>query len=167
MASSQPMNLSRRITTPIELYWVRDESDEEAPRINVDHDELRDTVFEGYDVESVEGLAKTVLSEYERRQLKQRQLGVIVGDDEDVTFVREADALATVDGIDDEVATHLVEWFGDIPELCREMRRDQYLSALEHDAYVEADTEAEAAWVEEIAAGPEFERSLKKAGVWT
>jgi hypothetical protein len=166
MASSQIMSLSRRSTTPIELYWTLDDGEDE-PKINLEKGELRDLVFESYDTDSVDEVAETVFSEYERTTLCQRQLGVVLDGRDGPAFVTDAEALATVDGIDDEIAAKLVDWYGDIPGLCKEMRRDQYLSALKHDAYVEAENEEDAEWVEDVDSGPELERRLKEAGVWT
>lgn len=161
------MSLSRRATTPIELYWARD-GNTEVPRINVDEDDtLYSRLLDEYDTESVEGIAESVLSEYERSRLTRRQLGYFVGAGEDASFVTDVETLATVDEIDDELAAKLVDWYGDIPGLCKEMRRDQYLSALKHDAYVDAESEEDAEWVEDVDSGPELERRLKEAGVWT
>ena len=167
MASVKSRTLKLRETFPIELYWTRSENDE-VPVINMNEDdELRPLVFEKFDVESVDELAEMMLSDYQRDTLKQQRLGLLVGEKaEDAEFLTEAEVLAVVDGIDDDLAENIIDWFDDIPSLCRAMRRDRHLSSMYHDVYTEAENDADTEWVEEVEGGPDLERRIKKARLW-
>lgn len=154
----------RRTPTPIRLYWTIDEDYEnnERPVINVSEDApIRADIFDAYGVDSVTELAAELMGEHPTGPDRLR-VGVVANVGDDATFYHEQEVLATVDGISDEIAGHLIEWYNDVPGLCKRVRQDQYLTTLFHDAKVELD---DASWLDEFEV-EDLEWRLKQANVW-
>ena len=94
---------------------------------------------------------------------------MFVGQKGDATFYSEAELLASVEGISEELAEGIAEECRDIPTICEHRRRgDVFLGNLRHDAEVEG-----RGWVDELDAfidnlshGDGLERRMKDAGIW-
>jgi len=155
-------NLNRK-TIPAKLRWTLGENGQDVPHLNINHGLTLDQIFKKFDVGSVDELSDTTTPDSHR--LNELRLGLVVGSGDDMEFYSDTDLLALVDGINTELAEHLIDWFNDIPSMCREIRQDPYLHHLFNDVKVEQD-EDEGAWVDELDAGPELERRMKNANVW-
>lgn len=154
--------------TPAELFTTR-EGQEMVHKTNIEHEPTQNQILDAYDAESVEDLADqfTVTG----RNIVNVRLGVVNGTGEDATFHSEEELLALVEGVSDDLAAGLVDWFDDIPSLCEKLRREPSgaLAHVLHDARVE-DKE----WVDDLddlvteldEVGPNFEQRLKNADVW-
>lgn len=165
MAETASPTLRDRETNPIWLKWVRDGNDE-VPRLSVSDDYPQQaTILEYFDAETVEELT----DELTNGRIDTRRLGILVGGD-DGEFYSEADLLALVEDMDDDLAENMVEEVGDIPTICEERRRDGdvFLGGLTNDLEVEG-----ADWVGDLSEfigtfgeWDSLEKRMKNANVW-
>ena len=151
--------------TPIHLWWAWDDDGNDVPRINIanpDENDVSEPVYDAYDVGSFDELAEEVFGTTEKMPMGQteQQIGVMVGRGDDVAFYTDRELLGFVDELSDELADGLIDWFGDIPSLCEEIRRGSWPN-FAHDAQVEGREWADEPW--EI---DNIERAMKDAKVW-
>jgi len=157
-----------RAETPVNLFTTR-EGDDLVQKINVEHKPSRDQILDHYDAESVEQLADQFIES--GREIVDVRIGVLRGTGDETTFYAETTLLEQAEGVSEELASALIEWFDDIPGLCEHLRSNPAgaLGTVLHDARVE-DRE----WTEELAAlieeleedGTNLEQRLKNASVW-
>ncbi len=165
MAGTASRTLRGRKTIPVWLKWVRDGNDE-VPQISVSEDHpQRSTILEHFDAETVQELA----DELTNRRIDTRRLGILVGGDNG-EFHSEADLLALVEDMDDDLAENMVEEVGDIPTICEQRRRDGdvFLGELKNDLEVEG-----ADWADDLGEfigtfgeWDSLEKRMKNANIW-
>lgn len=161
---------------PVKMYWTFDDGDSnidslidgEIPELNVTGEEIRGLVFGAYGVDSLGELEEQVTSS--ARNTSELRLGVITGKDADMQFHPEVTLLASVEGVNENLASGLINEYDDIPSLCKAQRSSgwEFLGELRQDAEVEGQD-----WVDDLktfieSLGPEdnLELRLKNAGVW-
>lgn len=154
--------------TPVQMFWQFGDDGGIVPRLNIEYELAREQIFEEYGVKTVEELEDELLPD--SHSVDRLRLGVFVGEKEDATFYSEAELLASVEGVSQELAEGLIEECRDIPTICERRRRDGdvFLGDLHHGAEVEGRE-----WVDELDAfidglshGDDLERRMKDAGVW-
>jgi hypothetical protein len=160
----------RASTHPVRLIWQRSDDGDVMPAVTITDTASRTAVFDHFGVGSVSALADEVLTASQRRQRATVRLGVVIPSDDEATYYTEIDLLSLVEGIDETLATALIEWYDDIPSLCEERRRqgEVLLGDCLHDARVEdrAWTDDLAAFIDGLGHGETIERRLKDAGIW-
>jgi hypothetical protein len=160
----------RASTHPVRLVWQRSDDGDVVPAVTLTDTASREAVFDHYGVGSAPALADEVLTASQRRQRETVRLGVIVSSGDEATYHTDSDLLSMVEGIDETLATALIEWYQDLPTLCEERRRqgEVLLGDCLHDARIEdrAWTDDLAAFIDGFGHGETLEQRLKNAGVW-
>jgi hypothetical protein len=169
MAGSTAQLPNQQNETPAWMLWqFSDDGGSIVPKFSLDDEASRETVFEAYDVDSLEDLEDELLPN--SHAVDTLRLGVFFGEKGDATFHTETELLATVDGISEELAAGLIDECRDIPTLCKRRRHDGdvFLGDLRHDMEVQG-----VDWLDELDAlidelddRDNLERRLKDAGIW-
>jgi len=150
------------------MFWQFDDDGGIVPRLNIEHEPAREKILNEYDVESVEELEDSRLPN--SHSVDHLRLGVFVGQKEDATFYSEAELLASIEGVSEELAEGLVEEYRDIPTICEHRRRegDVFLGDLRHDVEVEGRewTDELNEFIDDLSHGDGLERRMKDAGIW-
>lgn len=162
MASNQRPRLSA--TTPVVMQWGLSQTGADVPMINVAEDEpLRETIFAAHDVDSLQALSDSIPNGV-RESRNELQFGFAVGPSRS-EYATGVEALATVEGIDDELAANLIGHYRDVQTMCKRIREDRHLHALRGDAEMDADEGESVEWVDDLERDG-LERRMKEANVW-